>query len=880
MNQPPQPPAWVDAFLRWRLPEDQFEEVQGDLHELYGQWTAQVGRRKATALYLLNAFAFLRPLPQPAGSFGEKNKRYAPNPSTDMLAHFFLLAWRTFRRYRGSFLINLAGLASGLTCVLLIYLWVSDELRMDKFHENDRRLYTVMNNFHLPNGIITQRGTPSPLAEALVATLPEVEYAASVNHFFDWFAGPGALSDGEKNLKAQGIFASRDFFRVFSYPLLHGTAGPVWTDKNSILISEDLARNLFGTTQDGVGKTVTWNHVMFMGPFRVAGVFKNLPTHSTTRFDVVFNYQLMLDHDSGAAGWNGSYAQTYVVVREGTDPDALTRKIISVYKARQPENTAPDLFLQRYSEQYLHGNYENGVPVGGRITYVKVLTLVAGFILLIACINFMNLATAQASRRMKEIGVKQAIGAGRKALVMQFLAESTLMAFLAMLVAIAGVALLLPQFNQVTGKVLRLQADLGHVGVLFGIVAGVGVLAGSYPAFYLSGFGPVAIARGAAGRIGQRTAGREPWVRKGLVVFQFVLSVVFMVGFLVIHEQIDFIQTKNLGYNRDNVLSFDRKGRMTAEKFEAFVAELAQIPGVVRVTSMDGRFVDGGDAQAGYSWRGEESDRGYLFKSPRVGYGFTETLGLQLAAGRAFSREYRDDDSKIMLNESAVRKMSLKDPVGKIIKYGDSEVQVVGVVKDFQYGSLYQRVEPLIFRCRPKGSTMLVKVKAGTERATLGRVESLFRKFHPAYPFEFTFLDAEYQALYQSENRVAVLFNYFTGMAIVISCLGLLGLAAFTAQRRRKEIGIRKVLGASQAGIALLLSSELTRLVLVAVVIALPVSYGLARKWLDSFAHRIDLAWWHFAAAGLLAVLIAWFTVGTQAIGAARANPVHALNQE
>jgi hypothetical protein len=466
---------------------------------------------------------------------------------------------------------------------------------------------------------------------------------------------------------------------------------------------------------------------------------------------------------------------------------------------------------------------------------------VAGFILLIACINFTNLATAQASRRLKEIGVKQAIGADRKTLMLQFLSESVLMAFLALLVAIVWMGLLLPEFNQITKKVFQLQAEPRHVLTVIGMVGVVGILAGSYPAFYLSGFRPVTITKGAAGRIGQRTSGRESWVRKGLVVFQFVLSVVFMVGFLVIHQQIDFIQTKNLGYNRDNVLSFDRKGRMTAEKFEAFVAELKQIPEVVNLTSMDGRFMDGRDAQAGYSWRGQESDRGYLFKAPRVGYGFVETLGMQLAAGRAFSREYQDGESKIMLNEAAVRMMGLKDPVGKIIKYNDGEVQVVGVVKDFHYGSLYQRVEPLIFRCRPRGTTMLVKVKAGTERAALGRIERLYKEFHPSYPFEFTFLDAEYQALYESENRVAVLFNYFTGMAILISCLGLLGLAAFTAQRRRKEISIRKVLGASQAGIAFLLSGEFTRLVLVAVVIAMPVSYGLARKWLESFAYRIDL---------------------------------------
>jgi ABC-type antimicrobial peptide transport system permease subunit len=290
--------------------------------------------------------------------------------------------------------------------------------------------------------------------------------------------------------------------------------------------------------------------------------------------------------------------------------------------------------------------------------------------------------------------------------------------------------------------------------------------------------------------------------------------------------------------------------------------------------------VEGYDAQAGYSWRGEESDRNYLFKAPRVGYDFVETLGIEMAAGRSFSRAFGNEWSSIVLNESAVRKMGLKDPVGKIIQYNDKEQQIIGVVKDFQYGSLYQRIEPLIFRFRPEGSTMLVKIKAGTERATLEGVERLYKEFHPNYPFEFTFMDDEYQALYESENRVAVLFNCFTVMAVLISCLGLLGLAMFTAQRRRKEISIRRVLGASQAGIAFLLSGEFTRLVLLAVVIGLPLSYLAARKWLDGFAYRIDLAWWHFAAAGLLALLIAWLTTSVQAVNAARTNPVQALNKE
>ncbi len=880
MNHLPQPPAWIDAFLRWRLPEAQFEEVQGDMHELYGHWVEQVGGRKANALYLVNALAFLRPLPKPVHSFEKKTRNDSPNLSTDMFTHGFLLAYRTFKRYKGSFLINLTGLASGLTCVLLIYLWVGDELKVDKFHEKDSRLYTVMHNLQLPNGIFTRDGTPSPLAEALMAEMPEVEYATSLNSFMDWFSGPGLLSKGDNHLKAQGLFASRHFLDVFSYPLIEGESGRVWTDKNSILISESLAEKLFGTPRNNAGKTVLWNHVMFKGPFQVAGVFKNLPAQSTARFDVIFNYQLLLDHEESAGGWNGSYAQTHLVVKEGTNVEALQQKLARFTEGKPRGKADSGMFLQRYSDRYLYGNYENGVQVGGRIAYVKVLTLIAAFILLIACINFMNLATAQASRRMKEIGVKQVIGADRKALVIQFLAESVLMAFLSFLLAVVLIVLLLPQFNAITGKDLHPAGELGQGFVAAGVVLVAGLLAGSYPAFYLSGFKPSVIIKGMAGWGRGRANGGEQWVRKGLVVFQFTLSIIFLVGFVVIHEQIDFIQTKNLGYNRDNVLTFERQGRVKEKSFETFVAELKKIPGVANVTSTEGPFVKGYDAQAGYSWRGEESDRGYLFRAPRVGYDFVETLGIEMAAGRSFSRAFGNEWSNIVLNESAVRKMGLEDPVGKIIQYNDKEQQIIGVVKDFQYGSLYQRIEPLIFRFRPEGSTMLVKIKAGTERATLEGVERLYKEFHPNYPFEFTFMDDEYQALYESENRVAVLFNCFTVMAVLISCLGLLGLATFTAQRRRKEISIRRVLGASQAGIAFLLSGEFTRLVLLAVVIGLPLSYLAARKWLDGFAYRTDLAWWHFAAAGLLALLIAWLTVVGQAVNAARANPVKALNQE
>jgi hypothetical protein len=348
---------------------------------------------------------------------------------------------------------------------------------------------------------------------------------------------------------------------------------------------------------------------------------------------------------------------------------------------------------------------------------------------------------------------------------------------------------------------------------------------------------------------------------------------------LIINQQIEFTQTKNLGYNKDNIVTFQWKGKADGS-LETFMSGLKNIAGVVNATGMYGNILNEVYGQSAVSWRGQEADRNYMFKSPVVGYDFIETLGIQMREGRSYQKGYANERTNIILNEAAVRMMGIANPVGKSIAWENSSRQIIGVVKDFHYGSLHEKVEPLIFRFDPTGGTIMVKIKAGTEKTALEGLKQFHAQFLPRHPFAFTFMDADYQALYESESKVAALSNYFAVLAILISCLGLLGLAAFTAQRRRKEISIRKVLGASQAGIAFLLSGEFTRLVLVAVVIALPVSYLLARKWLESFAYRIDLVWWHFAGAGLLAVLIAWITVGVQAVNAARTNPVKALNQD
>ncbi len=488
----------------------------------------------------------------------------------------------------------------------------------------------------------------------------------------------------------------------------------------------------------------------------------------------------------------------------------------------------------------------------------------------------MNLSTARASKKMREIGVKKAIGASRGTLVVQFLGESILMAFLSLIVAVLLVTLLLPRFGAITGKALYLDVGLEVMVAIIGIVLFTGIISGSYPAFYLSRFNPVMALRGKQG-----TASSEQWIRNGLVIMQFAISVIFIVGILVIDRQIGFARTKNLGYDRDNVIVFQREGRHDFDP-EVFLSELNSLPGVVTAASMPGSILDGTDNQSGYSWRGLESDREYVFKAPRVGYGVIETLGMEMFMGRPFSRDRNDDNSKIVLNESAVKMMGLEDPIGRTIRYGDGEQEIIGVVKDFHYGSIHNRIEPLIFRFRGPGDgkNVMAKIKAGRERATISQIEGLYEEFHPRYPFEYSFLDSDYQALYESENRVSVLSKCFTVVAIIISSLGLFGLAAFTAERRKKEIGIRKVLGQSAPQVVRMLSGEFIKLVLISIALATPVAYLLSNSWLSGFAYHIELKVWYFLGAGLMALSIALATVAGYSIRTANINPVETLKEE
>lgn len=791
----------------------------------------------------------------------------------DMFKHNLLISLRSFARHKNAFFINLIGLTSGLACALFIYLWVDDEKSIDKFHTLDSQLYQVMLNHEESGMLRTEEWTQILLAETLEAEIPEIKVGLPGTPK-EWF-GQMPLTFGEKTIKAGGKFVGKEYFNVFSYPLIHGNRDEVLAKKEGIVISESLALSLFGSTEEAVGKTIAWSLLQYSQNYIVTGVFADITTRSTDQFDFVMSFDQFKGMVGDGAHWGNYNAVAWVVLEENTDVAALNAKLGPFVKERANGSNV-NVFLRPYSDKYLYGKYENGVQSGGRIEYVQLFSIIAVFILLIASINFMNLSTAKATRRTKEIGVKKAIGARRTHLIFQYLEESLLLTTFSALLAVGLVWLLLPQFNGLTDKHIALSFDQNLISVIVAIVLTTGLVAGSYPALYLSGFKPVEILKG---RI--RSSVGELWARKGLVVFQFALSVTLIVGVVVVYKQIEYVQNTNLGYEKENVLMFKNEGKVNAN-MRSFMTRVENIPGVLSVGTTSHPIVSEGGFTTGVSWPGRESDVEVRFTNMTVGGRFIETLGIQLLEGRDFDPAKETDyGSKIIFNETAIKVMGIEDPVGKSVSLWGNKVQIIGVVKDFHSQSLHEKISPLFIRMDEEFLTdMVVRMAAGQEKEVLDRLTSFYTSYNEGFTFDYRFLDQDYASQYVSEQRISVISRFFAGAAIIISCLGLFGLAAFTAEKKGKEIAIRKALGATTNSIVQLLSGEFNRMVGLSIIIAMPVSYYLISGWLDGFAYKIDLNIWYFAGAGLAALFIAWLTVGLQTLKAARINPSNSLRNE
>lgn len=790
-----------------------------------------------------------------------------------MIQNYFKIAWRSLWKNKTFSIINILGLALGMACSLLIVLWVKDEYSVDAFHANKNQLFRIYERQFFDGkkqGVIWTQG---PLAAALKKTIPEIELATA----YSWTSSE-AFTVGDKTVKQNANAAGPDFFKMFSFKLLQGTADAALKDINSLAISRKTAEIFFGSPENAIGKIMRYAN---QNNLIVTAVFENIPVNSTLKFDCLRNWDAYLAENPWAKAWDNNDPLTFFMVRPDANIATLEAKLLhftDIYlkpPANKKLNT--ELALQPFQEYYMHNNFKDAHVAGGRIEYVRLFSLVAIFILLIACINFMNLATARSSKRAKEVGVRKVVGAMRSSLMVQFISEALLLTFFSIIISLLLVALLLPFFNQLTGKQMNLPFNefsfWGMLGVLLIIT---GLMAGSYPAFFLSSLAPIRVLKGAL-----KFESSAVWLRKGLVVFQFSLSIILIVGMLVIYRQVNYVQNISLGYQPAHLVYFPLEGKFI-NNFNLLKDNIATIQGVQNVSYMTDSPTDNSSGADGITWSTDGTDTKVRFTAIGVGYDFAKTMDIKFVQGRDFSKDFATDSAGFLINETALKTIGYKDPVGHYINWGNDKGKIIGVMKDFHYQSMHSEIRPVIVYLRAKGmdGNVLVRINGNKTKDVLAKLQTVCKQLNPGFPLVTVFADDEYAKLYKGEQVISKLANYFAFIAIFISCLGLLGLAIFTAEQRKKEIGIRKVLGATVTGITALLSRDFVSLVVVAIGIATPIAWYIMHLWLQDFAYRVNISWWIFLLAGILALFIALLTVSFQAIKAALMNPIKSLKSE
>jgi putative ABC transport system permease protein len=790
-----------------------------------------------------------------------------------MLKNYFKIAWRNLRNNKAFSLINIFGLTLGMACSLMIFLWVRDERSVDNFLANGDRRYILYEREFVDGKIVAGYWTPGLLASELKKNVPEVEYATAAMQ-------PGGITfeAGGKIIKQDGLYADSDYFKIFPYPLLRGNAARALNDPAAISISDKMARRFFGNPQAAIGKTIRYQN---RRDFTVTAVFADVPENSSLKFDFVINWMANLQENGWLTDWRNNSPSTMVMLRPGANAGLVRsklKKFLDTYNHTFTANFRLELNMQPFGEFYLHSNFVNGEISGGRIEYVRLFSLVAIFILVIACINFMNLTTARSARRSKEIGIRKVAGAVRGSLVSQFLSEAVFTTAVAVILSVLLVNGLLPFFNTLTGKQIVFPfSDYIFWLQLAGLTVFTGLIAGSYPAIFLSGFKPIQVLKGSL-----KISGGSVLFRKGLVVFQFVLSIVLIVGTIVVARQTDYIQHANLGYNKENLLFIPLEGDL-GKKYSVFRQQALDIPGIRAVTSLsdDPTFI-GGNTTGSVTWTGKDPNAIPQFMVTAAGYDFVRTMQLTLLQGRDFSRDFVSDSTAYLVNEETLKILKYKDPIGKPLELWGRKGVIVGVLKNFHLTSLHERINPLIVHLSDAndGGNILIRTGAADTKRALAGLEKICKGLNSKFPFSYYFADEEFQKLYKSEAMVSRLTDCFSILAIFISCLGLLGLTIFTAEQRIREIGIRKVLGASIFSLFSLLSGEFLLLVMIALLIASPLAWWAMHAWLQDYAYQIAIEWWIFGLAGLMAIFISLATVSFQALRAALMNPIKSLRTE
>jgi putative ABC transport system permease protein len=800
-----------------------------------------------------------------------------------MLKNYVRIAFRNLRKHKGYSFINIAGLAIGMACFLLIFMHISDELSYDKFHQKAERVYRVTYEINLSGSTTYTAQTPAPLGPAMVRDYPEVENAT---RFFILKDVPVTWKD--KRFYENVLLGDENIFDVFSFPLLKGNPETALAEPNSLMLTEKMAEKYFGS-EDPLNKRLTVNENQ---DFKVTGVLKDIPRNSHLHFDFLVSFAAGFQNKKMMEYWGNIFYYNYLLLEKGASPVELEKKFPD-FAMKYIGGNFKDFFgdkldqvpsmykfhLQPLTKIHLHSHLDSEIEPNSNGSYIYVFSAIAFFILLIACINFMNLSTARSSIRAKEIGMRKVIGARRGELIKQFLGESLFLSFLSLIVAIGLVKFSLPFFNSLSGKELSL-VNFGHwifPAVLIGTFVFVGVLAGSYPAFLLSAFIPVEVLKGKKG-----SKISVPFIRTGLVILQFTISIILIVGTITIHNQMMFIRNKNLGFDKEYLITILDQNRRVARRYETFKDELLKHPDIISVSASSG-VPSGIFSRATIVPENAASYESTLMPIMSVDYDFIHTYGIEIVLGRNFSNEFSTDlRGAYVINEAAAEKFGWDSPLGKTLKdTGGIKASVIGVVRNFHFNSLHENIEPLALFVNPNFFRYFaLRIRSQNIPQTISHIEKTWKKFAPGRAFEYSFLDDQIDRFYRSEQRLKKIFLYFTVLAIFIACLGLFGLTSFTAEQRTKEIAIRKVFGASTSSLVNFLSKEFAKWVMLANCIAWPVSYFVMNTWLRNFAYRTGISFWIFLLAAILSLGIALLTVSYQSIKAAVSNPVDSLRYE
>ncbi|HET9746477.1 MAG TPA: ABC transporter permease [Chitinophagaceae bacterium] len=786
-----------------------------------------------------------------------------------MFKNYFKIAWRNLFRNKGFSGTNLLGLSIGITCTILISLWVKDELTYDKFHTNYNSIYKIYANRDFNNQVFTDENMVLPLAGSIKAAAPQVEHAVVTTH-----RQPRVLKYGDTKLNKDGYRVSDDFFKMFSWKFIKGDPKTAITDPSSMVLTRSAAKSLFGN-EDPINKVIRYDN---QTDFKVTAIVEDVPGNSSFQFDYIIPFNPSDEgYKRSMANWQNSSWTVFLQVKPGTDMKALEKMINDIkYQHHAEDKTISSYFAFPFSKLRLESEFKDGKNVGGMIEYVRLFSIIAVIILLIACVNFMNLSTARSEKRAREVGVRKTLGSGKRQLILQFFSESIILAAIAFIISMIAVFLLLPAFNRLVDKNLSMdlsQPLLWAAGL--GLILFTGIIAGSYPALYLSSFNPVKVLKGTF------LAGRKSALpRHILVVGQFAISILLISATIIIYRQIQHIKNRDVGYDPNNLVMVPAS-HDTQNTFSSIRNELIKTGMISSVNRSFSPITDVWWKAPAPEWDGKPAGGELIVASMATDIDYTKTVGVKILQGKDFTGTPADS-SNMLINEAAVKAMQLKNPIGTQLRYGPNKYTVIGVMSDIVMESPYKAVDPLLVYFDPNNvnSINMRLTPSAKPQQAIKAIESVFKKYNPAYPFEYKFVDEEFSKKFLTEELISKITNIFAGLAIFICCIGLAGLASFTIEKRVREIGIRKVLGATLQQLVMLISKDFLKLVLIAFMIATPLAWWFMNDWLEKYPYRINISIWLFIAVGLMILLLTLLVVSMNTMKAAISKPVKSLRTE